>query len=41
MRNNLKLYFNLAIIGFMAGRAFSLYRRRLSRDLQARRRVWS
>ncbi len=41
MRNNLRFYFNLAIIGFMVGRAYGAFRRRLARDVQARRRVWS
>ena len=40
MRNNLKFYFNLAIIGFTVGRAYGAFRRRLARDV-ARRRVWS
>jgi hypothetical protein len=41
MRNTLKFYFNLAIIGFTVGRAYGAFRRRLARDAQARRRVWS
>jgi hypothetical protein len=41
MRNKLRFYFNLAIIGFTVARAYSAYRRRLGRDLRARRRVWS
>ena len=40
MRNKLKFYFNLAIIGFTVGRAYGAFRRRLARDV-ARRRVWS
>jgi len=39
MRNKLKFYFNLAIIGFTVGRAVGAYRRRLARDVRARR-VW-
>lgn len=41
MRKKLKFYFNLAIIGFMVGRACGAFRQRLARDVQARRRVWS
>jgi hypothetical protein len=41
MRNKLRFYFNLAIISFMAARAYDAFRRRLARDVQARRRVWS
>jgi hypothetical protein len=41
MRNKLKFYFNLAIIGFTVGRAYGALRRRLARDLAARRGVWS
>jgi hypothetical protein len=41
MRNQLKFYFNLAIIGFTVGRAYGAYRRRLAREAQARRRIWS
>jgi hypothetical protein len=41
MRNNLKFYFNLAIIGFTVGCAYSTFRQRLARDVRARRRVWS
>jgi hypothetical protein len=41
MRNQLKFYFNLAIIGFIVGRSYGAFRRRIARDLQARRRVWS
>ena len=41
MRKTLKFYFNLAIIGFTVGRAYGALQRRLARDLQARRRVWS
>jgi hypothetical protein len=41
MRKKLKFYFNLAIIGFTVGRAYSAFHRRLARDLRARRRVWS
>ena len=40
MRNKLKFYFNLAIIGFTVGRAYGAFRQRLARDV-ARRRVWS
>lgn len=41
MRTKLKFYFNLAILGFMVGRAYGAFRQRLTRDLHARRRVWS
>jgi hypothetical protein len=41
MRNRLSFYFNLAIIGFMVGRAYGAFRQRLGRELQSRRRVWS
>jgi hypothetical protein len=41
MRNKLKFYFNLAIIGFTVGRAYSALRLRFARDVAARRRVWS
>ena len=41
MRNKLKFYFNLAIIGFTVGQAYGVFRRRLGRDVRARRRVWS
>jgi|HubBroStandDraft_5_1064220.scaffolds.fasta_scaffold1263641_2 hypothetical protein len=41
MRNKLKFYFNLAIMGFTAGCAYSAFRRRLAREVRARRRVWS
>jgi len=41
MRNNLKFYFNLAIVGFTVGRAYNAFRRRLARDVQARWRIWS
>jgi hypothetical protein len=41
MRNKVKFYLNLAIIGFTVGRAYGAFRRRLRRDVQARRRVWS
>jgi hypothetical protein len=41
MRNKLKFYFNLAILGFTVGRAYGVFRRRLTRDLLARRRVWN
>jgi hypothetical protein len=41
MRNKVKFYFNLAILGFTVGRAYAAIRQRLARDLQARRRVWN
>jgi len=41
MRNNLRFYFNLALIGFTVGRAYGAFRRRLARDARDRRRVWS
>jgi hypothetical protein len=41
MRSNLRLYFNLALIGFTLGCAYGAFRRRLARDAEARRRVWS
>jgi hypothetical protein len=41
MRSNLRFYFNLAIIGFTVGRAYGAFRRRLVRDAETRRRVWS
>jgi hypothetical protein len=41
MRNQVKFYFNLAIMGFVVGRAYGAFRQRLARDVQARRRVWS
>jgi hypothetical protein len=41
MRNQVKFYFNLAIMGFIVGRAYGAFRQRLARDVQARRRVWS
>ena len=41
MRNKLKFYFNLAIVGFTVGRAYGALRRRLARDVRARRRAWS
>jgi hypothetical protein len=41
MRNKLKFYINLAIIGFTMGRAYGALRRRLARDVRTRRRVWN
>jgi hypothetical protein len=41
MRNKLRFYFNLAIVGFTVGQAYVAFRRRLARGVQARRRVWS
>jgi len=41
MRNQLKFYFNLAIIGFTVGRAYSAIRRRMARDALTRRRAWN
>jgi hypothetical protein len=41
MRNQLKFYFNLAIIGFTVGRAYGAIRRRMARDALTRRRAWS
>jgi hypothetical protein len=41
MRTQLKLYFNLAIIGFIVGRSYGAFRQRIARDVQARRRLWS
>lgn len=41
MRNKVKFYFNLAILGFTVGRAYVAVRQRLARDLHARRRVWN
>jgi hypothetical protein len=38
MRNQLRFYVNLAIVGFIVGRAYGAFRRRIARDLQARRR---
>lgn len=41
MRNKLKFYLNLALIGFTVGRAYGGFRKRMARDLRARRRAWS
>jgi hypothetical protein len=40
MRSTLRLYLNLAIIGFTVGLAYGGVRRALARDVQARRRAW-
>jgi hypothetical protein len=40
MRNKLKFYFNLAIIGFTVGRAYDAFRHRLARDVRARHSAW-
>jgi hypothetical protein len=41
MKNTVRFYFNLAILGFVVGRAYGKFRQRLARDVQAKRRVWS
>ena len=41
MRNRLKFYLNLALLGFTVGRAYGAFRQRLARNLHARRRAWS
>jgi hypothetical protein len=40
MPKTLKFYLNLALVGFMVGRAYGSFRQRLARDL-ARRRSWN
>jgi hypothetical protein len=39
MRKQLRFYFNLALIGFTVGQAYTAYRRRMGKDYRARRRV--
>jgi hypothetical protein len=40
MHKQLRLYLNLALIGFTLGRAYTAFRRRMGEDNRARRRVW-